>query len=122
MAHSILLVDDDAVIRTLLTEYLESLSYEVHAFASGPEALAGIESIRCELIVCDLQMPGMDGLSLLEQLQEKEAYTSLPVIMLSANKGTQELISQHNVVVSSLIAKPFDVHVVRDTIEALLKG
>lgn len=115
-----MLIDDDRVIRTLLSEYFESLSYSVHAFESGSEALAECVTLPIDILICDLQMPDMDGLMLLKKFRELRQFTTTPVIMLSANNTATELIAETGLTVQAVIQKPFDMHQVKRTIEQLL--
>lgn len=77
----LLIVDDDAGIRTLLSDFLEEHGYAVQAVGSASEMRHLIETERYDLIVLDLMMPGEDGLTALRKLQ---ARNGPPVIMLSA--------------------------------------
>ena len=120
MTHAIMLIDDDRVIRTLLCEYFESLSYVVHAFESGSEALAECTDIPIDILICDLQMPVMDGLMLLKKFRALKQFSTTPVIMLSANNTATELIAETGLIVQAVILKPFDMHQVKHTVEQLL--
>ena len=77
----ILVVDDDAEIRTLLREYLQKQGYRVTAVADGKALRAAVETSQPDVIVLDLMMPGEDGLSLCRGLR---AHSDVPIIMLTA--------------------------------------
>src|SRR3954449_3667353 len=64
----ILVVDDEAVIRDTLAEYLTSEGFAVDACASGEEALERAAERRYDVALCDVQLPGIDGIELLERL------------------------------------------------------
>ena len=78
---TILIVDDDRDIRSLLADYLEANGYRAHSAADGNAMWKQLEEARPDLIVLDLNLPGDDGLSLCRKLR---ATSSLPVIMLTA--------------------------------------
>jgi DNA-binding response OmpR family regulator len=78
----ILLVDDEDSIHLLYREELEDEGYEVHSALSGEEALIQMKIIVPDLIILDINMPGINGIDVLRQI--KEINPSLPVILSSA--------------------------------------
>lgn len=78
----ILLVDDEDSIHLLYREELEDEGYEVHSALSGEEALAQLKVIMPDLVILDINMPGINGIDTLRQI--KEINPSLPVILSSA--------------------------------------
>ncbi len=78
----ILLVDDEDSIHLLYREELEDEGYEVHSALSGEEALAQLKVIMPDLVILDINMPGINGIDALRQI--KEMNPSLPVILSSA--------------------------------------
>ncbi|MCB2182849.1 MAG: response regulator [Desulfobulbaceae bacterium] len=78
----ILLVDDEESIHLLYREELEEEGYEVHSALSGEEALDKLKIIAPDLVVLDINMPGMNGIDVLRRL--KEINPELPVILSSA--------------------------------------
>ncbi|HCC54827.1 MAG TPA: two-component system response regulator [Desulfobulbaceae bacterium] len=78
----ILLVDDEDSIHLLYREELEDKGYEVHSALSGEEALIQMKIIVPDLIILDINMPGINGIDVLRQI--KEINPSLPVILSSA--------------------------------------
>ncbi len=78
----ILLVDDEDSIHLLYREELEDEGYEVHSALSGEEALAQLKVIMPDLVILDINMPGINGIDALRQI--KEINPSLPVILSSA--------------------------------------
>lgn len=79
----ILVVEDDATLREVLRETLASERYEVGVAADGNEALSAVYRERPDLIITDLQMPGLDGLALLRKLRGDLATCQIPVIFLT---------------------------------------
>jgi two-component system response regulator (stage 0 sporulation protein F) len=78
----ILLVDDEDSIHLLYREELEEEGYEVHSALTGEEALTQLKVIIPDLIILDINMPGINGIDVLRQI--KEMNPSLPVILSSA--------------------------------------
>ncbi len=87
MPKRILVVDDDASSRTGLQALLERQGYRVETAATGADALERVRSFRPSVVLADLVMPGMDGLELLQNLQEEAPFT---VAILLTGQGTIE--------------------------------
>lgn len=79
---NILVVDDEADIRNMIGNFLSTKGYSVTTAASGEEALLSIRTQKPQLVMCDIRMPGMDGLMVLRKIKDLDA--SLKVVMLSA--------------------------------------
>lgn len=88
MAKKILLVDDDPLIRTVLGQALADAGYETEVAANGNEGLQKAVTIKPDLVVCDVRMPEMDGLTMVEKLRQDEWGKSVPVVMLSTDEST----------------------------------
>ncbi len=67
----ILVVDDDAAVRELMAAVVTRIGHSVDVAANGREALAFLEREACDLIVCDLKMPVLDGSGLYEQIRDR---------------------------------------------------
>ena len=85
LARKIMLVDDSAFFRDMLAPLIKAAGYQVLAVASATQALAAIKSgARVDVVVTDIEMPGMDGFGLALALRDNPATASIPVIALSA--------------------------------------
>ncbi|MDD5240305.1 MAG: response regulator [Sulfuricella sp.] len=102
---SILLVDDDREIRSLLGEYLDANGFRTHGAADGVGMWRMLDSTRIDLIVLDLTLPGEDGLTLCRNLR---ARSSLPVIMLTARGEPLDRILGLEMGADDYIPKPFE--------------
>ncbi len=101
----ILVVDDDAALRRGLTEHLISRGYRVVTASDGPSALALLATTVCDLVFCDIMMPGMSGIQVVTRISE--IYPHLPVVMLTALSDaevTREALRQG---AADFVAKPF---------------
>jgi DNA-binding NtrC family response regulator len=79
--HRILVVDDQESMRTLLKDMLEVIGYEVTLAEGGEEALSLVKSSSFDLVLSDLNMPGMDGSALLRAI--KSSLPQLPVVIIT---------------------------------------
>ena len=78
----ILIVDDETIMRDSLTAWLEEDDFEPISSESGMKALELLEKDKPDVILVDIKMPGMDGITLLKKIKEK--YEDIPVIMITA--------------------------------------
>jgi len=86
--RDILIVDDDPDIRDALGECLRYEGYGVHAAADGRDALDRLEfGLRPAVILLDLMMPVLNGFDVLHALRERPEWKSIPVVVVSANRG-----------------------------------
>ena len=102
---TILIVDDDREIRSLLADYLETNGYRVFAAADGNAMWKLLEEKRPEMLVLDLNLPGEDGLSLCRKLR---VTSSLPVIMLTARGEPLDRILGLEMGADDYLPKPFE--------------
>ena len=106
--HRVLVVDDEASIRELLSKTLALAEYEVDAVPDGYTALARLrEGHAYDLIFADLKMPGMDGLMLIRQV--KRIKPDLPVIIITGFSTEGSAIEAINLGVAGYLTKPFRV-------------
>ena len=106
----ILVVEDDAAIRGLVTEVLRDDGYDVSEAANGVEALAYVGNHEPDLIVLDLMMPVMDGWTFVEECRRTARCSEVPIVVTSAShdlSGTAERLRSYGV--RTCLAKPFDV-------------
>lgn len=102
----ILVVDDEAPVREVLTEYFSTEGYAVEAATSGLEALSAVSGGRADLVLLDVRMPGLDGVQVLRRIREMS--TSLPVIMVTANEDVTLARETLTLGAFDYVAKPFD--------------
>jgi CheY-like chemotaxis protein len=85
----ILIVDDTPHIHRLLTLMLQRINHTTVSADSGPQALEQLENTSIDLMITDLNMPEMNGYTLMEKVRSKEEYKNLPIIVLSATGQEQ---------------------------------
>ena len=106
MPNKILVVDDEQSICMLLENFLSK--YEISCQKDGIEALLWLESNLADLIICDIQMPNMDGYLFLEKLRQSGYNKHTPVIMLSGVESSKERIRCYRLGAQDFLAKPFN--------------
>ena len=118
-APSLLVVDDDADMLRLLTMRLTAAGYRVTAVTSAEAALTQLQLQRPQLVLSDVQLPGMDGLALFDEIRAR--HPSLPVILLTAHGTIPDAVEATERGVFTYLTKPFDGKGLLDKIaEALL--
>lgn len=103
--EKILLVDDDLDNLKIVKRLLEKAEYVVEAVDSGEKGLRALESYRPDLILLDVNMPGMDGLETIQLLKKKE--DAAAVVFVTANANTADVIRGLDAGALDYIAKPF---------------
>lgn len=104
----ILVIDDEKSIRNTLKEILEFEKHEVQDAADGAEGLAKIEAEKFDVVLCDIKMPKMDGLELLEKVMDIQPETS--VIMISGHGNIETAVEAIKKGAFDFIAKPLDLN------------
>ena len=103
----VLVVDDEASIRDLLAKTLALAEYEVDTAADASTALTRVRATEYDLLIADLRMPGMDGLTLIRQVKKIRA--DLPVIIITGFSSEASAIEAVNLGVAGYLRKPFRV-------------
>jgi PleD family two-component response regulator/cellulose synthase/poly-beta-1,6-N-acetylglucosamine synthase-like glycosyltransferase len=103
---NVLVVDDDQYIRQLVKMVLNDNGYTVFEAGNGREALSIIENNRVNLIVSDLNMPVMDGYSLLENVRGNSRTAHIPVIILAISSTEPDIVKAFNMGADDYLVKP----------------
>jgi len=114
----ILVVDDEASIREVLTQYLELEGFTVLQAADGVEALRSAESQPPDLVVLDLMLPGMDGLEVCRRLR---ATSAVPILMLTARSDETDKLAGFAVGTDDYVTKPFSPREVVVRVQAIMR-
>lgn len=118
-AAQILIVEDEAAIRTGLTDALVYHGYGVHAVGDGAEGLACALSGRFDLVLLDLMLPAMSGLDVCEAIRKVDRRQ--PIIMLTARTSDEDIIMGLGLGADDYVAKPFSVAQLVLRIRAVLR-
>ena len=109
MAAHVLVVEDDAGLREALVDTLEVAGYQCTETGSGEEALMALNDPIFDIVVSDVQMPGMNGLSLLRSIRAK--FPQLPVLLMTAYANVQDAVQAIRDGATDYLAKPFSPEV-----------
>jgi CheY-like chemotaxis protein len=107
MSYKILTVDDSRMVRMIVAKAFQPHGCDVYEASTGAEALANAAALVPDLIFLDITMGDMNGLVVLEKLRQIEALKATPVIMLTAESGTNSIERADKLKVVGYIAKPF---------------
>ena len=100
----ILVVDDEPSVRALVAKTLEACDYEVETAEDGTSALVRLQQASYDLLITDLKMPGMDGLSVVREVRRQ---SDLPIVILTGYSTEASAIEALNMGVAGYITKPF---------------
>jgi two-component system phosphate regulon response regulator OmpR len=117
-ATRVLVVDDDAALRELLTDYLRREGFNVSAVEDGSTMFQWLEDQHADILILDLMLPGEDGLTLARRLR---AQSDVPIIMLSARGDDIDRIVGLEVGADDYLAKPFNPRELLARMRAVLR-
>ncbi len=118
MAH-ILVIDDEKSIRNTLKDILEYEDHQVDLAEDGPTAIELFKKLKLDLVLCDIKMPEMDGIEVLEQLNELNS--DVPVVMISGHGNIETAVESIKKGAYDFISKPLDLNRLLVTIKNALE-
>ena len=104
---TILVVDDSASLREVVGIALKSAGYDVIEAADGKQALARLDGRRIHLVICDLNMPVLDGLGFVREARQRPAYRFVPVVMLTTEPREHKKLEGQAAGARAWMVKPF---------------
>ena len=116
-----LVVEDDPDIVELVQHYLQAEGFQVEALGDGRHALERLRGGGHDLVILDLQLPGMDGLALCAELRRDERTRALPVIMLTARADEADRVVGLEVGADDYVVKPFSPKELVARVRALMR-
>ncbi|MEN9216525.1 MAG: response regulator transcription factor [Gloeomargarita sp. HHBFW_bins_162] len=117
----ILVIDDDAAITELVKVNLELAGYDVSEASDGVKGQALAVQLLPDLIMLDLMLPRVDGLTLCQRLRRDERTEDIPILMLTALSQTQDKVEGFNAGADDYLTKPFEVQEMLARVRALLR-
>ena len=119
MVVSLLVADDDDLLRNLVKEVLEEQGYQVYEAADGEEALDIFwEHSEIALVILDIMMPKLDGMVVLDEIRER---SDVPILMLTALGDSSSELSCLKHGASDFVSKPFHYEILVERVKNLLK-
>lgn len=107
MPKKILIVDDSESIREVVSFTLENECFEVLVANDGTDALKFLDGREIDMIITDLHMPEMDGITLIKHVREMEAYQRIPILFLTTESQTAKKMEAKEAGATGWIIKPF---------------
>lgn len=116
--HSILLIDDDRALCTLMTEFFSSHDFRITTANDGPSGLGKALEGKHDLIILDWMLPALDGIEILRHLRRK---SSTPVIVLTARRAQEDRIAGLDAGADDYLPKPFGPQELLARVRAVLR-
>jgi diguanylate cyclase (GGDEF)-like protein/PAS domain S-box-containing protein len=107
-SDSLLIVDDDAMNCDVMVRYFSMYGFEISAQSNGKDALEWIHSHRVDLVLLDIEMPGLNGLDVLKTLRENYTQAQLPIIMVTGRTSSDDIVVALDAGANDYLTKPID--------------
>ena len=121
--RNILCIDDERDILDIAKFALETLGhYRLHICCGGKEAMRDAPSMRPDMILIDVMMPGMDGIEVFKALRQVPALTDVPIAFMTARVQPSEMLRYLEMGAEGIIPKPFDPMTLPGAVESLWEG
>lgn len=120
MGKTVMVVDDSASIRQVMSLTLAKAGYDVMEACDGSDALGKLSGQKVNLIVCDVNMPNMDGITFLKSLKDKPAYKFTPVIMLTTESQESKKQEGKAAGAKAWVVKPFKPEQMLEAVSKLI--
>ncbi len=120
MTKVILTVDDSATVISVLEAALTEVGYEVVSASDGIEGLNKLSELSVDLIISDVNMPNMDGLTFVKEIRQRDDTKFTPIMMLTTERGKAEVQQAKDAGAKAWIVKPFKSEMVVDAVQKIL--
>ena len=123
MAHSVLIVDDSPVMRSFIRRTLSLSGFEIGECVeagNGEEALAQLGAHRIDIILTDINMPGMNGEELLRRLCADGILRTIPAVVISTDATNERIVRMIELGAQGYMSKPFTPESLREELERVL--
>lgn len=120
MSKHILVVDDDAMNVRMAEFILKQQQYQVLKANSGMECLEVLKNQQVDLVLLDIEMPGMNGMQTLERIREEEKLLEIPVMFLTASTELEDMENAQRLGAAGYVKKPFLPQELLDRVEKAL--
>lgn len=116
MANSLLLVDDSATMRKIILRTLRMAGLDIDSFeeaGDGNEALEKLAQKPADIMLCDINMPGMGGLELVKKVRENDSYADMKIIMISTESAEELIDGVMADGANGYVTKPFTPEIIQ---------
>lgn len=124
MKNTILIIDDEKVIRESVSKTLTNAGYETSTAGTLLEAVETVQAKKFDLIICDVMIPHIGGLELVDKLKSDPRYATTPIILMTGMD--RDILNATNISADAVITKPFDskqlLDVVKNQLAVVSKG
>jgi two-component system, chemotaxis family, chemotaxis protein CheY len=120
MAKTIMIVDDSASMRQVISIALRDAGYDLIEAADGKDALSKLDGSKIHLIVSDINMPNMDGISFVKEVKQHPKYKFTPIIMLTTEVNQAKKDAAKEAGAKAWVNKPFQTKTLLDAISKLI--
>lgn len=122
MSAHILVIEDEPAVQTLLRKQLTAHGFQVTVANDGLDGLVKLESVKPDLMICDVMMPNLDGIEFVRAIKGHPATQKIPVIFLTAKSDPTSLIEGINVGARFYVTKPFQLDDLLNKVRRALSG
>ncbi len=119
--QKILVIDDEDDYRTMISITVKTMGYDVIEATNGLDGVAAVKKHRPDLVLCDVNMPKMDGYQVLSTLKQDPEFGSIPFIFLTGNVAKSDMRQGMQLGADDYLTKPFTSQELIDVIETRLK-
>lgn len=120
MSKTILTVDDSATMRQMIAFTLSQAGFKVMEAADGEQALAIAKTQGADLVITDVNMPGMDGIALVRALRQLAPYRFTPILVLTTESGPDMKTKGKEAGATGWIVKPFSPEKLLETVRKVI--
>src|SRR4051794_9357050 len=121
MKNSILIIDDEKIIRDSVAKTLQQAGYKTETRGTLLEAVEAIQANEYDLIICDVMIPHIGGLELVDKLKSDPKYSAIPVVLMTGMD--RDILNATSLSANAVLTKPFDssqlIDVVREQLDVL---
>ena len=120
MQKKILIVDDSASLRQVVSIALNDAGYDVIEAEDGSQALSKLDGTKISLVICDVNMPVMDGITFVKNVKKLPNYRFLPIIMLTTESRENRKLEGQAAGAKAWVVKPFQPEQMLDAVSKLI--
>jgi two-component system chemotaxis response regulator CheY len=120
MSKTIMVVDDSASMRQTISIALRSAGYEVQEAVDGRDALSKLDGSKIHLVICDVNMPVMDGITFVREIKKRPDYRFVPVLMLTTESRESRKEEGQRAGAKAWVVKPFRPEQILNAVSKLI--